>query len=86
MLLLVQIELGCLKFVVKYNQMECNCKRTSCFGNNWTAGFLTAFILNFLTFLLFLLEIVDIFEINKAHYSYQNGKFKSLCMSIQHLI
>ena len=35
------IELGCLnicnrnmrKFVVKYNQMECSCKRTSCLGN-----------------------------------------------------
>ena len=35
------IELGCLdicnrnmrKFVVKYNQMECSCKLTSCFGN-----------------------------------------------------
>ena len=38
---LIIIELGCLdlcnrnmrKFVVKYNQMECNCKHTSCFGN-----------------------------------------------------
>ena len=38
---LIIIELGCLdicnrnmrKFVVKYNQMECSCKRTSCFGN-----------------------------------------------------
>ena len=43
---LVIIELGCLdiicnrnmrKFVVKYNQMECSCKCTFCFG----AGFLT---------------------------------------------
>ena len=38
---LIIIELGYLdicnrnmrKFVVKYNQMECSCKRTSCFGN-----------------------------------------------------
>ena len=38
---LIIIELGCLdicnrnmrKFVVKYNQMECSCKRTSCFVN-----------------------------------------------------
>ena len=38
---LIIIELGCLdicnrnmrKFVVKYNQMECSYKRTSCFGN-----------------------------------------------------
>ena len=38
---LIIIELGCLdicirnmrKFVVKYNQMECSCKHTSCFGN-----------------------------------------------------
>ena len=38
---LIIIELGCLdicnrnmrKFVVKYNQMECSCKLTSCFGN-----------------------------------------------------
>ena len=38
---LIIIELGCLdicnsnmrKFVVIYNQMECSCKRTSCFGN-----------------------------------------------------
>ena len=37
---LIIIELGCLdicnrnmrKFVVKYNQMECSCKSTSCFG------------------------------------------------------
>ena len=53
---LIIIELGCLdicnrnmrKFVVKYNQMECSCKRTSCFGNNnvlfWTAGFSTGYI------------------------------------------
>ena len=38
---LIIVELGCLdicnrnmrKFVVKYNQMECSCKRTSCFRN-----------------------------------------------------
>ena len=38
---LIIIELGCLdicnrnmrKFEVKYNQMECSCKCTSCFGN-----------------------------------------------------
>ena len=38
---LIIIELGCLdicnrnmrKFVVKYNQMECSCKRTSSLGN-----------------------------------------------------
>ena len=49
------IELGCLdicnrnmrKFVVKYNQMECSCKRTSCFGNKMYYFGLLAFGLDF---------------------------------------
>ena len=51
---LIIIELGCLdicnrnmrKFVVKYNQMECSCKRTSCFVNKMYYFGLLAFRLN----------------------------------------
>ena len=54
---LIIIELGCLdicnrnmrKFVVKYNQMECSCKRTSCFGNKMYYFGLLAFPLNYVT-------------------------------------
>ena len=48
------IELGCLdicnrnmrKFVVKYNQMECSCKLTSCFVNKMYYFGLLAFRLD----------------------------------------
>ena len=49
------IELGCLdiicnrnmrKFVVKYNQMECSCKLTSCFVNKMYYFGLLAFRLS----------------------------------------
>ena len=51
---LIIIELGCLdicnrnmrKFVVKYNQMECSCKLTSCFGNKMYYFGLLAFRLS----------------------------------------
>ena len=52
---LIIIELGCLdicnrnmrKFVVKYNQMECSCKHTSCFGNKMYYFGLLAFRLKY---------------------------------------
>ena len=51
---LIIIELGCLdicnrnmrKFVVKYNQMECSCKLTSCFVNKMYYFGLLAFRLS----------------------------------------
>ena len=57
---LIIIELGCLdicnrnmrKFVVKYNQMECSCKRTSCFGNKMYYFGLLAFRLICILFLI----------------------------------
>ena len=62
------IELGCLdicngnmrKFVVKYNQMECSCKLTSCFGNKMYYFGLLAFRL--VCVFLNLFDVIVLFQ------------------------